>query len=68
MDAAIAVSKINADELKNLGYKHIVQIPLLMDTETLVHRPWDDAIVIDNADIFTLLFVGRIAPTNAKKI
>ncbi len=67
MDAAIAVSKTNADELENLGYKHIVQIPLLMDTQALVHRPWDDAIVIDNADIFTLLFVGRVAPNKCQK-
>jgi glycosyltransferase involved in cell wall biosynthesis len=67
MDAAIAVSKINADELRDLGYENIVQIPLLMDTDTLVQRPWDEAIVTDNADVFTLLFVGRVAPNKCQK-
>ncbi|SMC76591.1 Glycosyltransferase involved in cell wall bisynthesis [Desulfocicer vacuolatum DSM 3385] len=67
MDAAIAVSKTNKEELESLGYKNVTQIPLLMDTEILEQRPWDENIVTNNADIFTILFVGRVAPNKCQQ-
>ncbi|MDX9786208.1 MAG: glycosyltransferase [Desulfobacterales bacterium] len=67
MAAAMADSEYNADELSALGYGAVDVIPLLMNVEELVARPWDHAVVQNAAGTFTLLFVGRICPNKCQE-
>ena len=66
MHAAIAVSPINAAELKELGYADITVIPLLVDTSAVQNKKWDLSLANAAADQFTILFVGRVTPNKCQ--
>lgn len=57
----IADSDYNCEELKNLGYKNIHTIPLLVDLEKLQKNHGDQTIIDQHEKTFNLLYVGRIA-------
>ena len=61
VDAAICVSRFNAEELKTLGYNNVFIVPLLLDIQRIRSSPWNyhNPFVRDN--VFTVLFVGRIS-------
>ncbi|WP_041279882.1 glycosyltransferase [Desulfobacula toluolica] len=67
MESIICVSKFNADELRGFGYKDVKEIPLLVDIDRIQARKWDDSIVAESAGIYTVLFVGRIAPNKCQE-
>jgi len=60
-DGAIGVSDYNSQELLDLAYQNVKTIPLLVDIEKIYQQSWDKAIVTQNQDCFTLLFVGRLS-------
>ena len=59
--AAIADSEFNAEELRSAGYTDVEVIPLLIDVPALQQRPWNSELVLRQAPMYTVLFVGRIA-------
>ncbi|MDD4273480.1 MAG: glycosyltransferase [Desulfobacter postgatei] len=67
MDAAICVSKLNEDELREVGYRDVTEIPLLVDVADIQNRPWDESPVTESTGKFTLLYVGRIAPNKCQE-
>jgi glycosyltransferase involved in cell wall biosynthesis len=58
--AAFCDSQFNADELTALGYDAVTVLPLLLVTDELCDAPWNRNLVEANADVVTLLFVGRL--------
>lgn len=64
--ACIGDSDYNSNELKNLGYDTVRTLPLLVDVEQCMNKPWDKALVAAHDDRFTLLFVGRVAPNKCQ--
>ncbi len=60
MKGAICDSEFNAQELRVLGYERPAVIPLLLDVEKIRAAPWNVSIPQTQADLFTMLFVGRI--------
>lgn len=67
MDAAICVSKFNEEELREVGYRDVTEIPLLVDVGDIQNRPWDEAPAKESAGMFTLLYVGRIVPNKCQE-
>jgi glycosyltransferase involved in cell wall biosynthesis len=66
MDAALCDSRLNAAELGELGYTRVWELPLLVCSDTLAARKWDPGVTDAAAGIYTLLFVGRIAPNKCQ--
>ena len=65
-DLSIAVSNYNAEELRDLNFKNVKKIPLLVDLDEYkqdFNKPFYDLIKDDRKNI---IFVGRISPN--KKI
>ncbi len=65
-DLSIAVSNYNADELRELNYKNVIKIPLMIDLDDYkqpFNKPFYDLVKDDRKNI---IFVGRISPN--KKI
>ncbi|SDT84681.1 glycosyltransferase [Desulfobacula phenolica] len=67
MDASICVSRLNADELKHLGYTNVKELPLLIDTDAIQNRKWDEALVSEASGFYTILFVGRVCPNKCQE-
>ncbi|MCD6184670.1 MAG: glycosyltransferase [Deltaproteobacteria bacterium] len=67
MESIICDSKFNADELRGLGYTNVKEIPLLLDIDTIKNQKWDESIVTESSGIYTILFVGRIAPNKCQE-
>lgn len=65
--AAIAVSDLNARELRERGYEKVETIPLLIDAARIRTAEWNDALVQEQSQIPTILFVGRISPNKAHR-
>ncbi|NBI47536.1 glycosyltransferase [Burkholderia sp. ISTR5] len=65
--AAIAVSNLNAEELRERGYDKVETIPLLVDAQRVRMAPWNDALVQEQSQIPTVLFVGRVSPNKAHR-
>ena len=61
---SIADSKLNADELVEVGFEQntIKILPLLIDYENIISHSWDYNLFDNNAKTFNILFVGRVAP------
>jgi len=59
---AIAVSEFNESELRTLGYKETITIPLLLDTQSIKSHPWNKQLYdkLKSEKCFNILFVGRI--------
>lgn len=57
---AIGDSDYNSAELRDVGYRPVATIPLLVDQEKLWREPWDAGIPDRLRDAFNILFVGRI--------
>jgi glycosyltransferase involved in cell wall biosynthesis len=66
MPAAIADSEYNAQELRALGFPRVSVVPLLVDVPALQSAPWNEDLVRAAPDIFTVLFVGRVAPNKCQ--
>ncbi len=64
--SAICVSGFNRDELLDRGYTDVQVIPLLLDVDALLTRPWDAAIAAKAASVHTVVFVGRICPNKCQ--
>ncbi|RCJ06756.1 glycosyltransferase [Cupriavidus necator] len=62
MARAIAVSELNASELRAQGYDDVRVLPLLFDVEQVRSRPWNEQLVVTQAPCLTVLFVGRVSP------
>ncbi|WP_167884597.1 glycosyltransferase family 4 protein [Cupriavidus oxalaticus] len=62
MDAAIAVSALNARELIDCGYTDVEILPLLIDTDEIKSRLWNEQLVLSESGCLTVLFVGRVSP------
>jgi glycosyltransferase involved in cell wall biosynthesis len=65
--AAFADSELNAAELIDAGYSDVDVLPLLVDTAEITSRPWNDALVMQESPVFTVLFVGRVAPNKCQQ-
>ncbi|MCA8480462.1 glycosyltransferase [Burkholderia multivorans] len=65
--AAIAVSDLNAQELRERGYENVTTIPLLVDAAKIRVAEWNDALVQEQSQVMTVLFVGRISPNKAHR-
>src|SRR5262249_47270015 len=66
MKTAICDSEFNAQELRHLGYEQPLVIPLLLDVEKIRTAPWTTSIPQTQGNLFTMLFVGRIAPNKCQ--
>jgi glycosyltransferase involved in cell wall biosynthesis len=66
MKTAICDSEFNAQELRHLGYEQPLVIPLLLDVEEIGTAPWTTSIPQTQGNLFTMLFVGRIAPNKCQ--
>ena len=64
--SAIADSELNADDLRAAGYRNVEVIPLLVDVQALWNKPWNHELVRRESEVFTVLFVGRIAPNKCQ--
>lgn len=64
--ACIGDSDYNSTELIELGYPRVRTIPLLVDVDACMAKPWSEKVVADHADRFTVLFVGRLAPNKCQ--
>lgn len=58
-DGALAVSELNAEELRERGYPHVSVVPVLFDLDELRAAEW--SLTDRDETSFTVLFVGRIA-------
>lgn len=58
--AVLADSRFNADELRQIGYSRVAEIPLLLDPARWMRMSWDQSLVECRRHLFTVLFVGRI--------
>lgn len=58
--AVLADSRFNADELRQIGYPCVAEIPLLLDPARWMRMSWDQSLVDSRRHLFTVLFVGRI--------
>jgi glycosyltransferase involved in cell wall biosynthesis len=58
-DAAIAVSELNAQELRERGYANVSVVPILFDLDELRTSEW--ALTDRDEASFTILFVGRVS-------
>lgn len=58
--ATICDSAYNSEEVVTLGYQNVSVIPLLIDVQKIQNAQYNQTIVEENKNIFTLLFVGRI--------
>jgi len=58
--AVLADSRFNAEELRQIGYPRVAEIPLLLDPSRWMGMPWDPSLVESRRHLFTVLFVGRI--------
>ena len=67
MQSAIANSRFNADELLDIGYKDVEEIPLLIDINKIQNQKWDESIVLASSETYTILFVGRIVPNKCQE-
>jgi len=67
MAASICDSRFNADELADLGYANVTVLPLLIDSDALQNKKWDRSPVEESADLYTILFVGRICPNKCQE-
>ncbi|MDN7457922.1 glycosyltransferase [Burkholderia cenocepacia] len=65
--AAIAVSDLNAQELRERGYEKVETIPLLIDAARIRTTEWNDALVQEQSQVSTILFVGRVSPNKAHR-
>ncbi|WP_217060458.1 glycosyltransferase [Burkholderia multivorans] len=65
--AAIAVSDLNAQELRDRGYEKVETIPLLIDAARIRKAEWNETLVQEQSQIPTILFVGRISPNKAHR-
>ncbi|WP_186209424.1 glycosyltransferase [Burkholderia gladioli] len=65
--AAISVSDLNAEELRERGYREVETIPLLVDAARIRMAQWNDALVQEQSQILTVLFVGRVSPNKAHR-
>lgn len=57
---AIGVSKINCEELQQLKYSNVVELPILLDWQDWLKAPVDESVAQQFQGTFNLLFVGRI--------
>lgn len=64
--ACIGDSGYNSAELIELGYPLVRTIPLLVDVDACLAKPWNEKVLVDHADRFTILFVGRLAPNKCQ--
>lgn len=66
--ACIGVSKLNADELLDIGFakEKTKVIPLLIEYDKIKNHPWNHRLFDANAKTYNILFVGRIAPNKAQ--
>lgn len=64
--ACIGDSDYNSAELIALDYPRVRTIPLLVDADACLSKPWAEHVVQNHADRFTLLFVGRLAPNKCQ--
>ncbi|WP_160113437.1 glycosyltransferase [Paraburkholderia dokdonensis] len=64
---AIAVSDLNARELRERGYDKVEIIPLLVDAARIREAPWNDTLVQEQSQVLTVLFVGRISPNKGHR-
>jgi len=66
--ASIGVSKLNADELLEIGFNKnsTMVLPLLIDYEKIINHNWNHKLFDDNTKTYNLLFVGRIAPNKGQ--
>ena len=62
VESAIAVSSINARQLRQRGFGNVSVIPLLKDFAAIRYAPHSKTPYYDDAAVFRLLFVGRIVP------
>lgn len=58
---AIGDSRINCQELRQAGYPHVAELPLLTDWQTRLQARADEAVMKELQGTFNILFVGRIA-------
>lgn len=68
-DFAMCDSDYNAQELRNLGYKNVVTLPIIFDkNEYLSTKPSLEVLdKFDDADYVNILFVGRLAPNKKQE-
>jgi glycosyltransferase involved in cell wall biosynthesis len=62
VESTIAVSSINARQLRQRGFGNVSVIPLLKDFAAIRDAPHSKTPYYDEAAVFRLLFVGRIVP------
>ncbi len=63
---SICVSQYNQQELLDLGFQNTRVIPLLVNTDEILGKKWNQDIEIRNSYQFNILFVGRIAPNKCQ--
>ncbi len=61
MERAIAVSELNASELREAGYDDVTVLPLLLDVDKVRNRTWNRQLALRESSILTVLFVGRVS-------
>jgi len=66
IDATIADSAFNASDLHKAGYDAVTVLPMLFDVESLRNHPWNEALVQEQSQVPTILFVGRVCPNKGQ--
>ncbi|WP_447924307.1 hypothetical protein, partial [Burkholderia cepacia] len=61
------MSDLNAQELRERGYEKVETIPLLIDAARIRTNEWNDALVQEQSQVSTILFVGRVSPNKAHR-
>ena len=66
--ASIGDSKLNVDELLNVGFaeEKTEVIPLLIEYDKIKNHPWNYKLFDENTNTYNILFVGRIAPNKGQ--
>lgn len=69
IDFAMCDSDYNANELRELGFKNVVTLPIIFNKqEYLDTKPSDEILSkYDEADYVNILFVGRLAPNKKQE-
>jgi len=65
-DGAIGDSELNSNHLKNLDFKNVHTIPLLVDTNKIINASWNKDLFDSTVDDFNIIFVGRLARNKAQ--